>query len=436
MRILIGNRFSVIEGDFPRAKVFPVTTIKTPPIWLGPKKKIAGKTIQLLKPDGSFPVGLSERVARTLPEAEVIDMRDLPAFQTPWSCNYTLRDYQQAAVEKLIAYPHRGVCWTPTASGKTYIAAEVIRRIGLPALYLVHRNEIVKQVHEKLSKWFPFKIGICTGKEFEPSDLVMVSSVYSVHKIANFDRYITLICDEAHHCPMETYQEILLGTPAPYRFGFSGTPTGRADQKDLLLIAATGEIRYQMTTKELGDMGLTPKAGVVFFPFTFTDRQSLLYERRPWNVIEGELLSENAPRNQMISEICKSAPGKILVFVNRVSHGLRLVELLKGEDVTFCSGSDDIHTRVAALTNRCKITIATKIFDEGIDVEDFETLVIASGGKSAITTMQRVGRGMRNFEGKFLNIIDIFDKGIPMLERHSKTREKIYRSLGFQIYSA
>jgi len=46
------------------------------------------------------------------------------------------------------------------------------------------------------------------------------------------------------------------------------------------------------------------------------------------------------------------------------------------------------------------ITIASVIFDEGIDCRPLDTLILAGGGKSATRSLQRIGRILRPYEGK------------------------------------
>lgn len=437
--ILFENQYSSFSGDYDHNLADQICTVKVPPVFLGRgwRKKIEGRDIHLLEPDGKFPAGLTERVAAALGQ-EIVDQRILPTWGTPWKATYSLHPFQQTAVECLLTPPHRGVCWAPTSSGKTYIAAEVIRRIALPALYLVHRAEIVDQVHKKFTSWFPEKkIGICYAEVVDPSPEITVASVFSAHKL-DLSAYPVLVCDEAHHCPMDTYQNVLLGSAAPFRFGFSGTPFGRSDNKDLMLISATGEVRFKMSQQELQTLGLAPRVGVIYFDFIHSEGASLLFEKKPWNRVETGLIVNNKERNLLIVDICKSSVGKVLVFVNRISHGAALTSRLKdlGEDVIFCHGSNSKSDRIQALADSHRITIATKIFEEGIDIPDFETIVLAAGDKAAIALMQRIGRGLRFQEGKVLKIIDINDIGHRMLERHVKAREKVFRYLGYEIYAA
>jgi superfamily II DNA or RNA helicase len=71
--------------------------------------------------------------------------------------------------------------------------------------------------------------------------------------------------------------------------------------------------------------------------------------------------------------------------------------------------------------------IASSILDEGADVPEIDTVVIASAGKSAIKGIQRIGRGMRRMAGKELVVYDFVDRHAPVLLRHSKMRKRVYQ---------
>ncbi len=87
-------------------------------------------------------------------------------------------------------------------------------------------------------------------------------------------------------------------------------------------------------------------------------------------------------------------------------------------------------------TGQLPCIISTNILDEGVDVPKINVLILASGGKSAIRVLQRVGRALRKKVQGELNIASIIDfnhLGNKHLEEHSKERLKIYRKEKFEI---
>jgi superfamily II DNA or RNA helicase len=121
----------------------------------------------------------------------------------------------------------------------------------------------------------------------------------------------------------------------------------------------------------------------------------------------------------------------ILIFVRRVRHGEILRQLI--QDSIFVHGGTSTVERLEATKETNKVVISTSIFEEGINAPQFDVIINAAGGKAAIPTSQRVGRGMRLSAGKKLRVFDFYDAENSMLQRHSYARSKVYKNLGFEV---
>lgn len=83
---------------------------------------------------------------------------------------------------------------------------------------------------------------------------------------------------------------------------------------------------------------------------------------------------------------------------------------------------------------RIDAILCTTVFDEGIDVPELKTVILAGGGKSPVKARQRVGRGLRLHDSKSeVLIIDFMDEHGKYLHRHSKERLKVWRAEGFDV---
>lgn len=123
---------------------------------------------------------------------------------------------------------------------------------------------------------------------------------------------------------------------------------------------------------------------------------------------------------------------KVLVIVKLLEHGRRLREWI-GRGTIFVHGSVDTERRKEIRREfrngdiRC--LIATKIYDEGVDLPDMDVLVLAGGGKSQVQALQRVGRALRKAPGKDRAIIvDFMDTHHRMLRAHSERRLHMYNA--------
>jgi DNA repair protein RadD len=156
-----------------------------------------------------------------------------------------LRPYQVEVIDRIertiAAGTRRLICVSPTGSGKTIIAGEIIRKAvaaGQRVLVLSHRIEIIKQTSQKL-----YDIGvdhgiIQAGFAGKPDEAVQVASVNTLWVRAVRMSKIELppadlfIIDECHHSPAKTYKKIIEKYPDAVLIGLTATPC-RGDGRGL-----------------------------------------------------------------------------------------------------------------------------------------------------------------------------------------------------------
>jgi DNA repair protein RadD len=129
----------------------------------------------------------------------------------------------------------------PTGSGKTVIAAEIMRDAasqGRRILFLDHRRELTKQASRKLYQ-FGVDHGIVqAGFPARPSEHAQIASIQTLHARAVRSRSIELpradlvVVDEAHHARAVTYRHLLEAYPNAVILGLTATPC-RGDGRGL-----------------------------------------------------------------------------------------------------------------------------------------------------------------------------------------------------------
>ena len=79
--------------------------------------------------------------------------------------------------------------------------------------------------------------------------------------------------------------------------------------------------------------------------------------------------------------------------------------------------------------------VSSVVLQEGCDIPSLASIVVGAGGKSAIATLQRLGRGTRTDGGKKteFQVFDVADKGNPWLVKHARARTKAFLSEGFEV---
>jgi superfamily II DNA or RNA helicase len=80
------------------------------------------------------------------------------------------------------------------------------------------------------------------------------------------------------------------------------------------------------------------------------------------------------------------------------------------------------------------VVIASTVWNEGLDIPNLESVVIAGAGKSTIAAIQRSGRGGRTTSSKkTYELWDLWDTGNWMLYRWSQARREAYEREAHEI---
>ena len=153
---------------------------------------------------------------------------------------------------------------------------------------------------------------------------------------------------------------------------------------------------------------------------------------------EVEFLYSNEYRNKFLNDLCFKLDKNILLLVNRLEHGHKLLNYfnnnINNKKIYFIRGEIDVNSRdeikkLMEEENNIICIAITKIFSTGINIKNLHNIILASGGKSSVTVVQSIGRGLRLHPNKKeLNIFDICDKGFEYSTAHANKRLKIYET--------
>lgn len=323
-------------------------------------------------------------------------------------------DYILAALKKT-----RMIINATTGAGKTFMMAALMDIIGLDALVLVPNKTLEAQVKNELEKILPpvrpyaYQIGI-------PRNF---------HKWATHDlqAFPVLIADECHSYAASQAMEVILNQDAPFRFGFTGTPTGRSDGRDLDVQGLFGEIVKLIEPAALVEQGYIAPTQVDLYHASWDGDFPLM---------EKVFIVENEKRNNLIVEIVNQFKKQaILILVRRIDHGERLQKAIPGSVFVQgnASGEERERVREDVKAGRTRILIASNVFAAGLDIPNLGVGINAGGGKAEILTGQKSGRLMRPWEGTCKKWIDFADCYHPTMEQHSKERYRIYKNTGLPV---
>lgn len=318
-----------------------------------------------------------------------------------------------------------GIIKAPTSAGKTEIIIAFLQLTQLPTLILVDSVSLATQTLTRFTE-AGIDCGICHGKG-KTDGFCMISTIGSYKKLGDLTRYKTVIVDECHIVGGSRFQEFFKSTNYPNRYGFSATPDGNDKYRYATIRQHIGGEISEIFTKELMDNKVMVKPKIRFVTTECLPTPS-------WEVAYEKCITKNTDRNKKIVELANNQQVPTLILYKIIEHGKILGELIPNSIVL--SGSDSNTVREEAIESfkkgEVQYLIASNIFKQGISINNIQTLINASGGKSKIEVLQKIGRALRLHKGKdYALVYDFMDKGNQFTERHSLQRENLYRKTGF-----
>jgi len=428
--------------------------------------------IRLLKKSLVFPVGLLDMAKDFFEEKKiafrVTDIRPELTYGDPIPFvddSKELRKYQKDVLEKAVS-AGSGIIKVATGGGKSLIIASIAARYNIPTVIYVIGIELLYQMKETLERSYNIECGIVGGGKCELGKDVTIMTIWSAAaafnkkaKIADNDttqdsskdmklldkagvrkaveKAQLFIFDECQYAASETLQFIhRASTSAKHRFLLSGTPW--RDSGDDILIEAVSGRRFC----DISATYLIKKGYLVPPDIHFVNVPVMRNVGKKYHDVYKNYVVENDERNELIVKAARklvAAKKRVLILVVRVQHGKILQGLLEEEfSVKFLDGGKSSSERLGTIKDvkegNVDILIASKIFDQGVDIPELDALILAGSGKSSGRALQRIGRVIRLHSQKTKAIVVEFFDNCKYLRDHSEARIKVYESEpGFNI---
>ncbi len=335
-----------------------------------------------------------------------------------------------------------GVIVAPPGAGKTVIALKIITDKQQPALIIVHRKQLLSQWIERIIAFLGIpksEIGIIGQGKNKIGSKITIATIQSLSKVLKEEAartiknaFGTIIVDECHHIPAESFQQTISKINTFYIYGLTATPFRKYSDGKLIFVFL-GEIISEILSSEntpLNSPKIVIRETTLDTPFNpKTDKFEVL----------SRILVHDSIRNKLIvDDIQKeiSSGRKIVVISERKDHIDVLSQYLRNNfEIISLTGDDNEVSRQSKWKmlqeGQYQVLLTTgQFFGEGTDLQNANCLFLVYPFSFEGKLIQYIGRVQR---GEITPIIyDYHDRKIDYLHRLFLKRNMYYRKISYQ----
>lgn len=325
-----------------------------------------------------------------------------------------LRDYQQEALSTIHQRYEAGVrnqlIVLPTGTGKTVLFSATIQSWPGRALVLAHRDRLIQQAFEKVSKMIPLSdLGIVKAEQnrhYAPCVIASVQTLARATRLVKMPKFDIVIIDEAHRSAAKTYGRILsqVRHANTLLLGVTATP----DRSDGIgLDTVYDEIVYEMGLLDAIERGylVDLRAIQIQLPVDFSG----VHTKKNTEGVNDYSLDEVASlmdASNWVECVTKgwrenAADRRTIAFVPRVRQAYALAEHMRAQGIaaTAVDGSIDPGAQ-RAIVDRferggLQVLVNCDLFVEGADIPSIDCVMMCRPTKSRTIYSQAIGRGTR-----------------------------------------
>ncbi|MEM1672141.1 MAG: DEAD/DEAH box helicase [Archaeoglobaceae archaeon] len=343
---------------------------------------------------------------------------------------FTLREYQEKAIQQFYRYDGNCIFSAPTGAGKTVMALALASQIGYRTLVVVHTDALFNQWIEKIQEITGLKerhIGYIRGSDCVIDRPIVVGMLKTLALGKYVDRerlykhFGFTIYDEVHRVPTEKFNVVAGMFWDRYRLGLSGT----VERKDKL---------HQLVKWHIGrsvevslDYKVEPTVYSIYVSFPM--RTEFLYNRRGDFQLPRflNMLCDLKLRTFFICALIAYAYRKrkqIIVFSDRLNLLEEIAKILKKKispsEIGFITGQKK------TINEKVRVYLSTYgSAGEGVDIPALDCVIFAT---PRADVRQAVGRILRPVAGKKPVVFDIVDTTVTEARVMHKSRlKRVYK---------
>tara|TARA_Y100000748_G_scaffold299315_1_gene295947 strand:- start:655 stop:2115 length:1461 start_codon:yes stop_codon:yes gene_type:complete len=356
----------------------------------------------------------------------------------------TLRDYQIQIVNTYMKNIQNGnfggLLEIGCGQGKTIMALNILSKIKMKTLVIVHKEFLMNQWIERISQFLPnARVGKIQGQtiDIENKDIVlgMLQSLsMKTYPEDTFSSFGFTIVDETHHIGAEVFVRSLFQVTTKYMLGLSATMT-RKDGLTKVFKLFIGDIVYKHIDNQQHNVLVN------VYTFTTPDKDFndiiLNFQGQPQYSSMISKISNFGPRSDFIIQILKhtlenNPNQQIIILTNNKSMLNYLYDAIIYNNIAEASVGyyiGGMKENELKKSEEYKIILATyAMAAEALDIKTLTTLIMASP-KTDVT--QSIGRILRTKHTQ-PTVIDIADTH-DVFQNQLKKRITYYKKQNYTV---
>lgn len=335
-----------------------------------------------------------------------------------------------------------GILQLPPGWGKTVMALNIISKLKVKTLIIVHKEFLMNQWIERIQQYVDnVTIGIVKQKKIETNNDIVIASLQSLcirdYDSGTFRDFGLTVIDECHHMGAEVFSRAFFKTTTLYTLGLSAT-VSRKDGLTKIFKYYIGDVIFKAKTKK-------DPTDIVHVKLKHFDDKSLNYCNVPL-LFNGKVnftkmisnITSFSIRTQFIVDeiknILESEPDRqILVLSERRNHLEDIHTTLKLQDINsayYVGGMKQSELKKSEASN---IILGTyNMVSEGFDLPKLNTLILASPKSDVEQSVGRIQRQLASERAYNPLIIDVIDS-FSVFKNQSKKREMFYKKNFYHV---
>ena len=369
-------------------------------------------------------------VEATNPFKELIDSNSIKPNKVQYDALEILKTERELGLTK-------GLVVLATGLGKTFLSALDAKQFGVDKLlFVAHREEILKQSLSSYKRVMPNKTcGLYqAGNKDTKSDFIFASiqTLGKVENLSEFDptHFDYIVVDEFHHVGAKSYKNLVDYFKPKFFLGLTATPN-RSDNVDILQYCGNNEI-YRKDLIDGIDLELLCNFEYHGINDKYVDYTKITWRNRKFDLEELDESLNSDGRTSYIFEKWESLKqSRTLGFCSSIKHCEHMSAYFNNKGYKTLSVHSQSAVNREGAINKLKngevdVLFTVDLFNEGVDIPEIDTLLMARPTESKIIFIQQLGRGLRLHSNK--NVVRVVD----FIGNHKSFLDKPAALFGFE----